>query len=36
MGIEQVHKIREAMERIEARRLQPHFIESFLSAHLKA
>ncbi|MCL1994399.1 MAG: DUF3883 domain-containing protein [Spirochaetes bacterium] len=29
LGIEQVHEIREAMERIEARRLQPHFIESF-------
>jgi superfamily II DNA or RNA helicase len=29
LGIEQVHQIREAMERIEARRLQPHFIESF-------
>ena len=31
LGIEQVHKIREAMERIEARRLQPHFIESFFT-----
>jgi superfamily II DNA or RNA helicase len=29
LGIEQVHEIREAMDRIEARRLQPHFIESF-------
>jgi superfamily II DNA or RNA helicase len=29
LGIEQVHEIREVMERIEARRLQPHFIESF-------
>jgi hypothetical protein len=29
LGIKQVHEIREAMERIEARRLQPHFIESF-------
>jgi len=29
LGIEQVHEIRDAMERIEARRLQPHFIESF-------
>ena len=29
LGIERVHEIREAMERIEARRLQPHFIESF-------
>ena len=31
LGIEQVHEIREAMERIEARRLQPHFIESFFT-----
>jgi len=29
LGIEKVNEIREAMERIEARRLQPHFIESF-------
>ena len=29
LGIERVHEIRETMERIEARRLQPHFIESF-------
>jgi superfamily II DNA or RNA helicase len=29
LGIQQVQEIREAMERIEARRLQPHFIESF-------
>ncbi|MHB9291031.1 putative RNA polymerase-associated protein RapA [Hollandina sp. SP2] len=29
LGIKQVHEIREAMDRIEAHRLQPHFIESF-------
>ncbi|MBI1792204.1 MAG: DUF3883 domain-containing protein [Acidobacteria bacterium] len=29
MDASQVHKIREEMERAEARRLQPHFIESF-------
>ena len=29
LGIEQVKEIREAMDRVEARRLQPHFIESF-------
>ncbi len=29
LGLQQVHEIRENMERIEARRLQPHYIESF-------
>jgi hypothetical protein len=29
LGIKEVYKIREDMDRIEARRLQPHFIESF-------
>lgn len=29
LGIERVHEIRETMERIEAHRLQPYFIESF-------
>jgi len=29
LGIEKLNEIREAMDRIEARRLQPHFIESF-------
>lgn len=29
MDASRVHKIREAMERAEARRLQPHYIESF-------
>lgn len=29
MGLQQVMNIREEMERIEARRLQPHFIEQF-------
>ena len=29
MDASQVHRIREAMERAEARRLQPHYVESF-------
>lgn len=29
LGLQQVHEIHENMERIEARRLQPHYIESF-------
>ena len=29
MDASQVHRIREEMERAEARRLQPHYIESF-------
>ena len=29
MDVSQVHRIREEMERAEARRLQPHYIESF-------
>jgi len=29
MDISQVHRVREEMERAEARRLQPHYIESF-------
>jgi len=31
LGLQQVNEIRESMERIEARRLQPHYIESFFS-----
>jgi hypothetical protein len=31
LGIKQVNEIREDMERIEARRLQPHYIESFFT-----
>ena len=29
MDVSRVHRIREEMERAEARRLQPHYIESF-------
>jgi hypothetical protein len=29
MDVSRVHRIREDMERAEARRLQPHYIESF-------
>ena len=35
MGLSQIHKIREEMERAEARRLQPHFIQSFFLAAFK-
>lgn len=31
LGLQQVQEIREDMERIEARRLQPHYIESFFT-----
>jgi superfamily II DNA or RNA helicase len=31
LGLQQVNEIRENMERIEARRLQPHYIESFFA-----
>ena len=31
LGLQKVNEIRESMERIEARRLQPHYIESFFS-----
>jgi hypothetical protein len=34
LGIEEVEKIREDMERIEARRLQPHYIREFFEAAL--
>ena len=35
MDASQVHRIREDMERAEARRLQPHYIESFFRAAFK-
>ena len=35
MDVSKVHKIREEMERAEARRLQPHYIESFFMEAFK-
>jgi hypothetical protein len=36
MDVSRVHRIREDMERAEARRLQPHYIESFFAIFCKS